>query len=198
MRLRAQSALLIVDVQKDFCEGGALPVPRASVIIPILDRLIQCFTSGPIYASRDWHPPNSFHFSNYGGKWPTHCVAHTQGAAFHDGLRLPADVIIVSKGQTRTADGYSVFDGQTSARETFAQVLATHSVKHLFVGGLATDYCVRHSVLDARRAGFRVTVLSDAVAGVEVRPRDSERALKEMLTAGAELSPSSGLQTEST
>lgn len=184
-----RSALLVVDVQKDFCPGGALAVPDGDRVVPALNRHIAEATARdwPIYASRDWHPPVTSHFQKYGGEWPTHCVQHTDGARFHEGLRLPPSAIVISKGQTPDKPGYSALEGHTPDGKTLFDDLHERRIEHLYVGGLATDYCVRHSVLDARRAGLEVTVLVDAIAGVEVKPGDTARALDEMRTAGADV-----------
>jgi nicotinamidase/pyrazinamidase len=185
----AHSALLIVDVQKDFCPGGALAVPGGDRVVPVLNRYIAdaAVRGWPIYASRDWHPPVTSHFQAYGGEWPPHCVQETEGATFHHDLRLPASAIIVSKGASADAPGYSALGGQTPEGKTLAAALHDAHIDHLYVGGLATDYCVKQSVLDARRLGLSVTVLGDAIAGVDVKPGDSTRAIEEMRAAGAEL-----------
>ncbi len=186
------SALLIVDVQNDFCPGGALAVQEGDRVVPVLSRLAE--RAGalglPVYASRDWHPPESVHFKSGGGPWPVHCVAGTPGARLHPDLRLPAQAMIVTKGTSGADDGYSAFEGTVAGRGAFAEDLRARGVTHLIVGGLATDYCVRASVLDARRLGLDVTVVSDAVRAVDVQPGDGERALKEMQEAGAELKTS--------
>ena len=182
-----RSALLVVDVQKDFCPGGALAVPGGNQVVPVLNRHIAEATAKgwPVYASRDWHPPVTRHFQPYGGEWPPHCVQNTDGASFHDDLRLPASAIVITKGQTPDSPGYSALEGYTPDGRTFLADLQDRQIGHLYVGGLATDYCVKHSVLDALRAGFEVTVLGDAIAGVDVKPGDSGRALAEMQSAGA-------------
>jgi nicotinamidase/pyrazinamidase len=140
-----------------------------------------------VFASRDQHPAETTHFDSHGGPWPVHCVAGTPGAAFHDRLRLPGTVTLVNKGQALTADGYSAFEGQTAEGIPFGRELEARDVTHLYVAGLATDFCVKHSVLDARRMGLRVTVLTDCVAGVEREEGDCARALEEMKAAGAEM-----------
>ena len=182
-------ALLIVDVQRDFCAGGALAVPDGDRGVAPLNRVSHgCTKAGkPVYLSRDWHPAACAHFAAHGGQWPVHCVVNTPGARFHDNLVLPDDAVIITKDESPSADGYSAFDGRTSAGASLEQDLRQRRVTHLFVGGLATDYCVRHSVLDSRRAGFDVSVLTDAIAGVDLTRGDSEHALDEMLTAGANL-----------
>jgi nicotinamidase/pyrazinamidase len=184
-----RSALLIVDVQNDFCPGGALAVPGGDRVVPVLNHHIAGAVGQglPIYASRDWHPAVTRHFKPFGGPWPPHCVEGSPGASFHEDLRLPASAIVISKGQDPESPGYSVFEGYTAGSRTFLSDLRDRQVNHLYVGGLATDYCVKASVLDARRAGFDVTVLSDAVAGVDVQPGDSARAIEEMRRAGADL-----------
>lgn len=183
----ATAALFIVDVQNDFCPGGALPVPDGDRVVPILNQMIQQFASSgrAVYASRDWHPPDTTHFKAYGGPWPVHCVAGTAGARFHPDLSIPANAVIVSKGEDRNDAGYSAFDGVTADGTRLADDLRRRAVTKLYIGGLATDYCVRATVLDARREGFDVTVLTDAVAGIS--DDDSRRALEEMRAAGASL-----------
>jgi nicotinamidase/pyrazinamidase len=184
---RRRSALLVVDVQRDFCAGGALEVPGGDRVVPPLNRRIEEALAGkwPIYASRDWHPPVTRHFKQYGGAWPIHCVQNTPGAAFHPDLRLPPSVVVITTGEAADDDGYSALGGYTPEGKSFLDDLRERQVQHLYVGGLATDYCVKASVLDARRAGLDVTVLTDAIAGVELQPGDSARALDEMRAAGA-------------
>jgi nicotinamidase/pyrazinamidase len=190
-----RSALLVVDVQKDFCPGGALAVPEGDRVARVLNRYIgDAIARGwVIYASRDWHPPVTRHFLPFGGEWPVHCVQHTDGARFHDELRLPGSVIVISKGQSAESPGYSAFEGLTPDGKTFETDLHERRIEHLFVGGLATDYCVKHSVLGALRSGLKVTVLADVIAGVDLHPGDSAQAIAEMATAGAEMSGSPNL-----
>jgi len=185
----SETALLIVDVQKDFCPGGALPVPEGDQVVPVLNRAIERFQQGGglIIASRDWHPARSTHFAAYGGKWPVHCVQDTEGAAFHPQLRLPAEAVVVSKGTGENEDGYSAFEARTNDGTPLEDLLREKGVRRLVVGGLATDYCVRASVLGALERGFEVLVLRDAIRGVDVQPGDSERALAEMQQKGAKL-----------
>ena len=182
-------ALLVIDVQNDFCPGGALAVPEGDRVIDSLNLAIDRFAAAgmPMFASRDWHPPVSGHFKDHGGPWPVHCVRDTEGAAFHPRLRLTEEVVVLSKGTDPEGDGYSAFDGQSSAGESFAELLAAIGINHLHVGGLATDYCVRATVLDALRRGIAVTLLADGIAGVDVNPGDSQRALEEMRSAGARI-----------
>ncbi len=191
-----ETALLIVDVQNDFCPGGALPVPEGDKVVPVLNRVAEQVAQrgGWVFASRDWHPPTTRHFADYGGKWPVHCVQNTLGADFHPDLKLPEGTHIISKGTSETDNGYSAFEGRTEEGKTLLEVLRERNIRRLIVGGLATDYCVRASVLDALKHGFEVVVLTDAVRGVDVQPGDSERALQEMRTAGATLTSSDALR----
>ena len=184
---RARSALLLVDVQIDFCPGGALPVPHGDRVVPVLNRyLADAVAHGMrIYASRDWHPAVTSHFKPFGGEWPPHCVQHTPGARFHPDLQLPPSTIVISKGDEPRRPGYSAFDGRTMEGKRLIDDLREQGVERLYVGGLATDYCVRASVLDARRAGLEVTVLGDAVAGIDLHAGDSDRAIADMREAGA-------------
>ncbi len=183
------TALLIVDVQNDFCPGGALAVNEGDQVIPPLNRAAEAIAQrgGLVLASRDWHPRETKHFAEFGGKWPVHCVQGTAGAAFHPDLKLPADTIIISKGTGSEDDGYSAFEGRAEDGRTLHEMLQTHGVRKLLVGGLATDYCVRASVLDALKHGYEVVVLTDAIRGVNLQPDDSENALREMHAAGARL-----------
>lgn len=172
-----------MDVQRDFCAGGTLPVPDGDAVVPILNQYIRKFAAAGalIVATRDWHPPDHGSFQPQGGPWPPHCVRHTPGAAFHPALHLPADTMIVSKASEADADAYSGFDGTG-----LAAVLAARGIRRLFIGGLATDYCVKHTVLDALAHGFEVILLEDATRGVNVAPGDSAHALQEMMAQGAE------------
>ena len=184
-----RAALLIVDVQNDFCPGGALAVAGGDVVVAPLTSLAKAFRAKglPVFASRDWHPADSGHFRAGGGAWPVHCVAGSPGAAFHPGLDLPPGTAVLSKGTARDEQGYSVFDeGRTAAGTTLAEELRRAGVTRLFVGGLATDYCVRGAVIGGLGEGFEVTVLTDAIAAVDVQPGDGARALEEMSQAGAQ------------
>jgi nicotinamidase/pyrazinamidase len=181
MRLQAGDALLIVDVQNDFCPGGALAVPEGDAVVPILN---QCIAEAearrvPIFASRDWHPENHISFRQRGGPWPPHCVKGTPGAAFHPDLRLPENVEIISKAENPDEDSYSAFGGTD-----LAERLRRAGVKNIWIGGLATDYCVRATALDAIHEGFKVHLISGATRAVNVRPNDGERALEEVRRAG--------------
>lgn len=170
-------ALLIVDPQVDFCPGGALPVPAGDRIFEPLNRVAR--RSARVVASRDWHPADHISFKAQGGRWPPHCVAGTPGAQFHPALDARLDHV-VSKATRSDEEAYSAFSG--TDLEAWLQ---ERSARRLLVGGLATDYCVRQSVLDALAAGFDVTVLEDCIGAVDVRPGDGARALDEMREAGA-------------
>jgi nicotinamidase/pyrazinamidase len=185
----SRAALLVIDVQKDFCSGGALPVPDSDRVVPVLNQyIVDASARGwPIYASRDWHPAVTSHFRSYGGQWPPHCVQNTHGANFHENLQLPAFTIVISKGLDSDTPGYSALEGHTPDGKSFLDDLREHHVEHLRVGGIATDYCVKHSVLDLLRAGLEVTVLGNAIAGVDVQPGDSARAIADMRKAGAKI-----------
>ena len=176
-------ALIVVDVQNDFCPGGALAVEHGDEVVAPLNRLIKEFIGRgePVYKSRDWHPARTKHFADYGGTWPVHCVQNTPGAEFHQDLLDDPRVHIVSKG-LGDEDSYSAFDGTTLAED-----LRRRGVREVWVGGLATDYCVKNTVLDALREGFRVRALSDAMRAVNLQPGDGQRAIEEMRAAGAEI-----------
>jgi nicotinamidase/pyrazinamidase len=185
--MTANSALLIVDLQNDFCPGGALPVPEGDRVVAPLNRAAELFAAAklPVVASRDWHPEVTSHFSAYGGVWPSHCVQGSRGAEFHPLLQLPQGYHLISKGFEADTDSYSAFDGQLADGRSLQELLAALGVDKIYVGGLATDYCVKESVLAAVRAGLKVVVLEDAIAGVDVTPGDSLRAIAEMKVAGA-------------
>jgi nicotinamidase/pyrazinamidase len=174
-------ALLVVDVQNDFLPGGALGVQDGDAILPPINRLLAAWRARrlPVFLSRDWHPPGHCSFQAQGGPWPDHCVAGTPGAEFSTQLAVARDDIVISKATHRDRDAYSALDGTPLAAR-----LQKLGITRLFIGGLATDYCVRATGLDARAAGLDVVVLRDAVCGVEVEPGDSERALAELAAAG--------------
>lgn len=178
--LTRRDALLIVDVQKDFLPGGSLAVLRGDEVISPLNACIERFRREglPIYATRDWHPPDHGSFRERDGLWPPHGIAGTPGAEFADDLALPSDTRLVSKGLAPDEPGYSAFAG-TDLRER----LRSEGVERLYVGGLATEYCVLNTVLDALHSGFAVSVLEDAVRAVD--PAEGERARTRMRQAGA-------------
>jgi nicotinamidase/pyrazinamidase len=188
-------ALLVVDVQNDFCPGGALPVPQGDQVVPVLNRLAAHASAMgfPVYASRDWHPPDSRHFAVNGGAWPVHCVPGTPGARLHPDLDLPPGALIVTKDVGPSGDGYSAFEGTIAGRGSLSADLRARGVTELVLGGLATDYCVKATALDGRREGFDVVVVTDAIRAVEVSPGDGARAIDEMKAAGVRFLPSSAV-----
>jgi nicotinamidase/pyrazinamidase len=182
-RLRPDDALLVVDVQRDFLPGGALAVPGGDGVIAPINACIDRFVEHrlPVFASRDWHPADHGSFRTAGGTWPPHCVAGSAGAAFADALRLPPRVHVVSKGTQRDREAYSAVAGT----DLHAQLRTGH-VLRLFVCGLATDYCVASSAVDALALGYRVVVVVDAIAAVDLQPGDGDRALARLRQAGAQ------------
>lgn len=176
------SAIIAVDIQNDFCPGGALPVPDGNAVVYPMNLYITKFSEMglPVYFTRDWHPQNHISFKTNGGKWPEHCVQETYGAELHKKLLIPSRAVIISKGISPDNEGYSGFQGTDLDKR-----LKAKNIRQLFIGGLATDYCVRSTVLDALHAGFDVVFLSDASKGVDVNPGDSEQAIDEMLREGA-------------
>ena len=183
----ARDALVIVDVQNDFCPDGALGVKGGDQVVPVLNRYAERFAAcgAPIFASRDWHPARTRHFKAYGGLWPPHCVQGTPGAEFHPRLELPERTTIISKGMDPETDAYSAFQAESEDGTPFAAALAEHGIRRLFIGGLATDYCVKSTALDALKESFEVVVLEDGSRAVDVNPGDGDRALDEMRAAGA-------------
>jgi nicotinamidase/pyrazinamidase len=173
-------ALIIVDFQNDFCPGGALAVPDGDAIAPRLNELAGSGEFDVVVATRDWHPPDHGSFAERGGPWPAHCVAGTPGAELNHALDPTPIDILVDKGRDPDTEGYSGFDDTP-----LAGLLHERDVDHVTVVGLAADYCVKNTALDALREGFAVTVDSTATRGVEVQPGDSERALGELRAAGA-------------
>jgi nicotinamidase/pyrazinamidase len=196
-------ALLVVDFQNDFCPGGALPVAEGDRIAGPVNALLDSFDL--VVATRDWHPPDHGSFvgvevdpDKWRGAdppsiWPVHCVQGTDGAELHPALDRAKIDVVIDKGQDPNSQGYSGFQDTT-----LAELLRERGVERLFVTGLATDYCVKNTVLDARRLGFEVTVVEDAVRGVDVEPGDSGRALEEMEGAGAELATSAEVRKAKT
>ena len=191
--MQEKAALVIVDVQNDFCPGGSLAVADGDEVVAVLNRHIEKFDRAglPIFATRDWHPARTRHFNTDGGPWPPHCVQGTEGGKFHPGLALPPSAIVVSKGMSFAADSYSGFEATDAAGAGLAERLRGLGVERIFVGGLATDYCVKFTVLDGLKEGFKVTLLEDAVRGVNLHPGDSAQAIEEMMLAGADRSTAS-------
>jgi len=182
IELQDGGALIIVDVQNDFLPGGKLAVSHGDEVVPVLNDYIDHFlTRGlPIIATRDWHPVNHCSFQDEGGPWPPHCIANTPGAGFAAGLRLPAEFMTISKAATPDKDAYSGFEGTD-----LEALLRSHGVRRLFIGGLATDYCVLNTVKDALEHRYQVYVLNDAIRAVNVHPDDGLKAEQEMVAKGA-------------
>ena len=180
---RKKRALIIVDVQNDFCPGGALAVASGDEVIAPLNALAREFLARGdlVIKSRDWHHPQTSHFAAYGGTWPIHCVQGTEGARFHPELIDDPRISVVSKGQMNV-DEYSAFDGTDLAAQ-----LHQGGVEEVWVGGLATDYCVKHTVLDALKEGFKVKAVKDAMRPVELERGDGQRAIDEMRLRGAQI-----------
>jgi nicotinamidase/pyrazinamidase len=181
--IKPDDALVVVDVQHDFLPGGALGVAEGERIFAPIDELAPRFAR--VYATRDWHPADHSSYEQYGGPWPVHCVANTHGAAFDARLALDHVDVVIDKGTDRETDGYSGFAATTLDRD-----LREHAVRRVFVCGLATDYCVKATALDAKAAGFDVVVLEDASAAVNVQPGDEQRALDELRAAGVAVAAS--------
>ncbi len=190
--IRPNSALLVVDVQNDFCPGGALAVGGGDQVVPELNRWIDRFAQErrPIAYTRDWHPPDHCSFREQGGPWPVHCVQRTRGADLHPDLKVKGPIF--DKAFKPEEEAYSGFGGflvDDKGRITalsLAEWLRTQGVTHVYVGGLTTDYCVRTTTLDALKEGFEVSVVGDAIRAVNVQPDDGRRAVEEMRKAGAE------------
>jgi nicotinamidase/pyrazinamidase len=183
LALRPGDALVIVDVQNDFLSGGSLAVPKGDEVVPVLNRYLVSFSAHhlPIYATRDWHPANHCSFTAQGGPWPPHCIAGSSGAQFAKELQLPSAAKIISKAKRPDKDAYSGFEGTTLDTR-----LRARGIKRLFVGGLATDYCVLNTVKDARQHGYEVYLLTDATRAVNVKPDDGQRAEEEMQHLGSQ------------
>ncbi|MBV9606605.1 MAG: nicotinamidase [Solirubrobacterales bacterium] len=173
-------ALIVVDVQNDFCPGGALAVPDGDAVVEPINRLAS--QSPFVVATRDWHPPDHGSFASQGGPWPRHCVAGTPGAELHAGIDRGRVDVVVDKGQAPDREGYSGFEGTELKR-----LLRSRGVDAVDLAGLALDYCVKATALDARRAGLAVTVHRGATRAVEVQPGDGERAVEELRAAGVEV-----------
>lgn len=194
LRYRHGVALLVVDVQNDFADpAGSLSVRGAADVIPVINREISLAAGNGalVVCTQDWHPEHTPHFAKDGGIWPDHCIQQTWGAALHPALAVPQGAPVVRKG-AGGEDGYSGFTMRDpSSGETtltgLEQTLRDAAVDELVVTGLATDYCVRATALDAVRLGFSTTVLSDAIAAVDLQPGDGERALADMADAGVSL-----------
>jgi len=175
--------LLVIDVQNDFLPGGSLAVPHGDEVVPVLNRYLKIFTEQglPVYATRDWHPQHHCSFREQGGPWPPHCVADSSGARFAASLQLPSDAVIISKATSEKHDAYSGFEGTDLDKQ-----LRAANISRLYIGGLATDYCVLNTVRDALKFGYKVLLLADAIRAVDVQAGDGVRAEAEMAKLGAQ------------
>jgi nicotinamidase/pyrazinamidase len=182
VKLEQGDALFIADIQNDFLPGGSLAVPQGNEIVPVLRNYLALFQSRtlPIFACRDWHPADHCSFRDRGGIWPPHCIAGSSGADAPPDFPLPPSVVIVHKATAADKEAYSAFEGTA-----LDEALRARRVRRLFVGGLATDYCVLNTVRDALKLGYAVVLLTDASRAVNVRPDDGANAEAEMLRLGA-------------
>jgi nicotinamidase/pyrazinamidase len=185
--MQVKDALIVVDVQNDFCPGGSLAVSRGDEVVAPINRLIERFSKAgsPIFATRDWHPERTRHFKDQGGIWPAHCVQGTLGAGFHADLKFSDSVVTLSKGMAADEDSYSGFQAVDASGTRLSELLRRNGVERIFVVGLATDYCVKQTVLDGLKEGFQVILLKDSIRAVDLSPGDGDRAIDEMIRAGA-------------
>jgi nicotinamidase/pyrazinamidase len=190
LHLQPGDVLLVTDIQNDFLPGGSLAVAGGDEVVPVLNRYIDAFVAKglPVYATRDWHPEGHCSFHAQGGPWPVHCVAGTHGAAFAATLMLPPDTTLISKATSPDQEAYSSFQGTDLDSR-----LRAAGIHRVFIGGLATDYCVLNTVRDARRLGYAVVLLTDVIRAVDVQPGDGRRAEAEMVGLGAQCITLKGL-----
>lgn len=193
MKLSESDALIIVDVQNDFCPGGSLAVEGGDEVATTLSSIATHFriNGARVFATQDWHPENHSSFAEQGGPWPPHCVQGSAGAEFHENLQLPIGTLIVRKGSNPEVDAYSGF-----LDSNLEDQLRRTDIKRLFVGGLATDYCVLNTVLDARSLGFDVLVIEDAIGAVNVEPEDGAKAIQKMKDSGADMTTVEEIKTD--
>lgn len=180
---KATDALIIVDLQNDFCPGGAIAIPDGDKVVPVINQLIDNFAV--IFATQDWHPANHISFKAFGGPWPPHCIANTEGASLHPQLNTEK-LNHVYKGNKFNLESYSGFQGTNLKR-----LLRKTGITRVFIAGLGAEYCVRTTALDALADKFEVVVITDAIKGLEITPGDSKKALAEIKKAGAFLCESS-------
>jgi nicotinamidase/pyrazinamidase len=194
--LQEGDALSVTDMQNDFLPGGALGVPEGDKIIPYVNRAIALFKKNnlSIFFTRDWHPADHCSFKGQGGPWPPHCVQNTSGADFSPKLKIPKGSIIISKGTEKGSEQYSTLGGLDADGNTETDLMKKSGIRRIFIAGLATDYCVLNSVKDALAEGYEVYVLTDAIRAVDVNPGDGERALEEMIRAGAKTITTEGIR----
>ena len=183
-KVSKKDALVIVDIQNDFCPKGALPVPDGDKVVYVINDYIEIFmeAGAQIYATRDWHPPKHISFKSFGGIWPSHCIQGSDGAEFHPDVKLPLSTNIISKATETMKEAYSGFD-----ETNLYDMMKEKGIKRVFIGGLATDYCVKNTVLDSLKLGYETVLLADATLGVNVKPNDSKRAITEMIEEGAKI-----------
>ncbi len=193
----SKKALVIVDVQNDFCPGGTLAVPQGDDVIKPLNKMIAYARQHNwlIVASRDWHPMVTNHFQEYGGLWPIHCVKDTKGAEFHSDLKVD-EITVVSKATEPDQDGYSAFNGYKDDGQTLKEFFESNDIKKVYIGGLATDYCVKASAVDAVKLGFETFLLLDVCRAVNLKPGDGEEAVKEMIDLGVKVINTREVQNE--
>ena len=191
MQVKANDALLVVDVQNDFCPGGTLAVDNGDAVVPILNNLMPRFST--VVFTRDWHPRDHCSFSDnpkfVDGSWPPHCVADTPGAQFHPDLNLPADAMVINKATDPDTEAYGAFDDTD-----LAERLRQKGIERVFVGGLTTDYCVKETILQAVKRGFQAVLVEDACRAVDVPQGNGALALTEMAKAGAAFCPAESIQ----
>jgi len=183
------TALILVDIQNDFCPGGALAVYEGDQIVPVVNNLIQKFPL--VISTQDWHPANHISFVERGGPWPPHCVQNTYGAELRSDLKTDTIDLYFRKASSPDKDDYSEFAGKDDRGQKLDDVLKSRGVKTIYVVGLATDYCVKETVLDGLRNGYQVFAVTDAMRAVNVKPSDGDEALDEMKRKGAHLITSS-------
>lgn len=185
-----KEALIEVDVEKDFCPGGSLAVKDGDQVVEPLNQVSSAIRrrKGKVFVTRDWHPAVTTHFAKYGGLWPEHCVQNTEGAKFHPRLNIEDAVVVVSKGMGEAEDAYSGFDARTEDGKSLGALLKEAGVGKVYIGGLATDYCVKATAIDAVKNGFVTTLLADACRAVNINPGDEEKAIREMAEAGVIIS----------
>ena len=180
-------ALIIIDPQNDFFEGGSLSVPNSLTIIPAINQWIRVATNKdiPIIVTRDWHPANHCSFKAQGGPWPAHCVQHTEGAAFHPDLDIPENIIIVSKADTADKDAYSGFAGKLTDNSTIAAFCQKSNIERVAICGLALDYCVKATALDAAKCGLDVIISLEATKGIT--EESSKEVIDELIAASVSI-----------
>lgn len=182
--MKPNTALILVDIQNDFCPDGALAVTDGDAVVAPANELIDYFEKKqwPIILTRDWHPADHMSFTENGGIWPVHCVAETPGSAFHPDLKIPENAIYINKATETSTEAYSGFSGTE-----LASILEEMGITELVIAGLATDYCVKMTVLDAKKLGIKTTVVKEGIRAVNVKPEDGANAIAEMQNAGTQM-----------